>query len=294
MVVAEREQIYDAKHASERHAQFGVDTIIRMHDINLLHDLDRALFSLFYQTYPWISPIVVVQGFSDEDEDRARRALMRYDWLRRGVQAQVVNVANPEKSDLRSKLLNEGIASAHGRYITVLDCDDYLYGSAIDWLVRSLEAGKYTIGFGDIALKHVAMLGSVSYVYSKSSGLYRGDSVDDLLRENFCPIHSFIIDRKLVEPSDLYFSEAISRLEDYDFLMRICSKYPANFHSRSKVVGVYNWKSDGTNSTVTGFESAEEIQRKNEPWENARRHIERTRELARQNLGSGLIESARR
>ena len=82
----------------------------------------------------------------------------------------------------------------------------------------------------------------------------------EMLIENFCPIHSFVLDRNLVDPSDLFFEERISRLEDYDFFLRICSKYPTWFESRSRVTAVYNWRFGKTKGV-------------DEEWSHARRHI---------------------
>lgn len=262
------------------HRTLGIDTIIRFHDVCALSELDRALFSLYHQTHRFVRPIVVTQGFDPKDVQTVRCAVERYDWLGRGVPAEIVNVPNPAGGDIRSALLNAGLAAATGRYVSILDADDYLYANALDWLVGGLGQGDHAIAFGDIAIKHVAMIGSVPFAFAAATGMFKGEGLDDLLRENFCPIHSFVVDRSVVDPVDLSFCEEICRLEDYDFLLRICSKYPPNFATRSKVVGVYVWKSDGSNSTITGSENSGEIERKRLPWEIARRHVEATRKRA--------------
>lgn len=265
---------------STDHRTLGIDTIIRLHDLRLLSELDRALFSLYHQTHRSIRPIVVTQGFDPEDVQTVRGVVERYNWRGRGVPAEIVNVPNPSGADIRSALLNAGLAVATGRYVSILDADDYLYGNALDWLVTGLGRDDHAIAFGNIAIRHVAMIGSVSFAFASAAGMFKGEGLDDLLEENFCPIHSFVVDRTRVDPADLSFCEDICRLEDYDFLLRICSKYPANFATRSKVVGVYVWKSDGSNSTITGSENAAEIERKRLPWEIARRHVEATRKVA--------------
>lgn len=53
---------------------------------------------------------------------------------------------------------------------------------------------------------------------------YKGDGLLALLRQNFCPIHSFVLDRSKVDPEDLYFDQTMWRDEDYDFLIRICAR----------------------------------------------------------------------
>lgn len=264
----------------------GVDTIIRLHDIKLLSEFDRAIFSLFHQSYPDVRPVVVTQDFSQDRLNLVKNILDRYPWLARGISPAIINVPNPSGTDIRSTLLNAGLAATSGRYITILDADDFLYGKAVQWLVSSLENGRYAIAFGDIAIRYVAMVDQIPYAFSKAINMYQGNGVSDLIKENFCPIHSFVIDRNHIESDDLYFCSEISRLEDYEFLLRICSKYPANFESRKKIVGVYNWKSDNSNSTITGLETEEDINKKRLPWDHARAYVERTRQLAIVNLSA--------
>lgn len=267
------------------HAVMGVDTIIRMHDVKLLQECDRALFSIFHQSYALVRPIVVTQGFTPVSLEKVRTLATRYDWENKGAGILIVNVPNPGGHDIRSRLLNAGLAAATGRYLSVLDSDDYLYGSAIQWLVSNLQDGKFVIAFGDIALKNISIVAEAPFTFSRETGVYKGDGLKDLMGENFCPIHSFVIDRSAVNSADLFFEESISRLEDYDFLIRICSKYPANFRSRSKVVGVYNWKADGSNSTLVGSETEDQIKEKQGPWDFARVHLEQTKKEALNRLG---------
>lgn len=267
------------------HAVMGVDTIIRMHDVRLLQECDRALFSIFHQTYALVRPIIVTQGFNHEALQRVKALATRYDWEAKGAGVLILNVPNPAGHDIRSRLLNAGLGAATGRFLSVLDSDDYLYGSAIQWLVCSLQNGKFAIAFGDIALKNIAITADAPFTFSRETGVYKGEGLKDLMDENFCPIHSFVIDRSVIDSADLFFTESIARLEDYDFLIRICSKYQANFSSRSKVVGIYNWKADGSNSTLVGSETEDQIKEKQGPWDLARKHLEQTKRDALARLG---------
>ena len=267
------------------HRAIGVDTIIRFHDANAIGELDKAIFSIFHQSYTSVCPIVVTQGLDESVVTSVRSIVERHNWSSREIRPTIVNVENNDNCDIRSKLLNVGLRVSTGRYFSILDADDYLYGHALRWLVSNLQNGKFAISFGDIVKKNVALTSGISYTYGRQANVFKGDSMRDLLSENFCPIHSFVVDKHLVEEDDLHFNEDMCRLEDYDFLLRICSRYDVNFASRSKAVGVYNWKWDGSNSTIIGSESGPELKRKQLPWEIARKQIEITKRIALERLG---------
>ncbi len=267
------------------HSVMGVDTIIRMHDVCLVQECDRALFSIYHQTYALVRPIIVTQGFDGESLQKVKALATRYDWETKGAGIIILNVPNSGGKDIRSRLLNAGLDAATGRFLSVLDSDDYLYGTAIQWLVSNLQNGKYAIAFGDIALKNISIVAEAPFTFSRETGVYKGDGLKDLMNENFCPIHSFVMDRSAIASADLFFEESIARLEDYDFLIRICSQYPANFSSRTKVVGVYNWKADGSNSTLVGSETEDQIKEKRRPWDFARIDVEQTKKNALDRLG---------
>lgn len=71
----------------------------------------------------------------------------------------------------------------------------------------------------------------------------------DLFRDNFCPIHSFVVDRSKTSEAELFFNERLQRAEDYDFLLRLCAKYKSDFSVIDTVVGDYYFKDDGSNTT---------------------------------------------
>lgn len=252
-----------------------VDVIIRFHDCALLSDLDRALFSLFQQSYRHVRPIVVNQGLNHSDFDRVNDAVAEYDWAYRGVSPIVHNVDNPENRDIRSRLLNVGMSLGTGRYLAFLDCDDYMYRHAYEWLIESLGSTGAGIAFGGIAAKYVQQLPSYQYAISKDLGQYCHPTRtwDDLVVDNFCPIHSFVIDKTVVSSDYLEFNEDIARLEDYAFLLEICSRYPAVFSSMEKHIGAYIWKSNGTNSSIIGNEDESLLVEKSVAWDFAKGHI---------------------
>ena len=57
------------------------------------------------------------------------------------------------------------------------------------------------------------------------------------------------LDRRRVDPADIWFEEQLSCAEDYDFLIRFCAKYRSDFTQMKRYVGEYLIKDDGSNKT---------------------------------------------
>jgi len=249
----------------------GLDVIIRVHDANRLFELDRAIFSLINQAFTPVQPIIVMQRFGADEAEAVRRVVEKYDWARH--QTPVILAVDGE-GDLRSKLLNVGLAVNRSRYVAILDSDDYVYENAYSRLIDQLESSGAAVAFGNIKVKHVVVYdGEWIYNASSKSDVYQGENFDDLVRENFCPIHSFVIDRSIVIASDLYVDEALTRLEDYDLLLRLGRKYIFDFSLRDQYVGVYNWHIDGRNS-IQVFDQPEDVALHNQgQWASARQIV---------------------
>ncbi len=249
----------------------GLDVIIRVHDSSRLFELDRAIFSLVNQQFAPIQPVIVMQRFSSDEVEAVRRLVSRYNWNRHH---QPVMVEVEGVGDLRSKLLNAGFAIDKNRYVAILDSDDYVYENSYSRLIGKLQSGGSAVAFGNIKVKHVVVYDE-EWIYnlSSKSDVYIGDGFLDLVRENFCPIHSFVIDRCVVKAEDLYVDESLTRLEDYDLLLRLGRKYVFDFSCRDKHVGVYNWHIDGRNS-IQVFGQDPEVSRLNEEqWVGARAKV---------------------
>lgn len=251
-------------------ASEAIATVVRFHDIRRLVELDRALFSLLEQTWRPVRVIIVLQNLPDHLRAITELA-RRFDWSFQGHHAPTVVNLCSEKEDARSELLNVGIAHAQERYFAILDCDDYLYSHAYEYLISGIRDRDAVIAFGDIAIKHKRVIDSFVYATSMDRTTRDGNSYSDLLFDNFAPIHSFVVDRSKISARDFRFDESLIRLEDYDFLLRICSKYPANFSTLGRCVGVYNHDISGDNSVMvhaTPPSPANQI-----AWYQARRHI---------------------
>ena len=252
----------------------GVDVVVRIHDPKRLLEFDSALFSLFNQTITPLHVIVVSQSFDNKSLAEAQAIIDMYDWIGRGHHlTTLVNVDASAGLDIRAKLLNVGIGLAQNRFLAFLDGDDYMYGSAYQYLVDQALTSGAAVTFGGIECRYVRVFEQFIYSLKMLKGSFKGDNLADLVKDNFCPIHSFIIDRNLVSLSDLKFNPDLQRLEDYDFLLRLCTKYYAYFGSRQKVIGIYNWHLDGRSSIQFQETDSARLEENKRAWNVARRHI---------------------
>ena len=228
----------------------GVDVIVRLHDPSRFTEMDRAVFSIFNQVFRPVNVVIVAQRFTALEIDEIAHKLSIYQ-KDDAFNISITNVVNPSSGDIRSKLLNVGISQCKYRFMAILDADDYVYENSYQRLVSELLKSKSHAAFGNIKVKHVSLINDWVYNLFEEPNKYNGSSASDLVYDNFCPIHSFLLDRSAFDASDLQFNESLSRLEDYEFLLRIATKYKLHFIERSFFVGVYNWHIDGKNSILT-------------------------------------------
>lgn len=262
----------------------GVDVIIRYHRVDRTLELDIALASLFNQTYSPIHVIIVTQNFSAQDLRVVRDLLSEYDWETRHVAPTVVNVESPSGLDVRSKLLNAGIARTRQRYLAILDYDDLLYSHAYEHLISVATKHDAAVSFGGIVVKHVCVFESFVWNLKRIDDYFRVGGLEDLIHDNFCPIHSFIVDMRKINIADISFNENLTRLEDYDFLLRLAEKYKFSFEGIGRKIGVYNFHLDGSNSSQVFLGHGPEYEANARQWNDARRHIWRLKNRVKDKL----------
>jgi len=252
-----------------------LDVIVRFHDIDRLDSLDRCVFSLLAQDYRPLQLHLVVQRFTDAMIETTRERLQPLLEIDRAVGFNILNWSHPEPRDARSALANLGFAAAQGRYLGLLDYDDTLYPEAYRLLVSRLRESSAAIAFGGICLKVADVYPGFLYIREKQFP-FHGKNLQDLFAGNFCPIHSFVVDRMRAPPQIMFFDPLMNRDEDYDFLLRFCSQVTSDFGIVEVIIGEYYVKTDGTNTINTRWASTPESLL---AWQHAEAFIEQRRRI---------------
>ncbi|MCX6982085.1 MAG: class I SAM-dependent methyltransferase [Verrucomicrobia bacterium] len=227
----------------------SLHVIVRFHDSRRIRELDRALFSLAHQNYRPITVHIVTQRFSEDELKAVAACTARYSSLPEPAAFVISDLDSPDPVDGRSALINIGLrASAKGRFFAFLDYDDVIYPEAYQALIANLLSGDAAIAFGGIACKG-SLVSDAAIVVDTRERRFKGDCLLDLFKDNFCPIHSFVVDRSRTTEAELFFNERLHRAEDYDFLLRLCAKHKSDFSLIDTVIADYYFKDDGSNTT---------------------------------------------
>ncbi|MGF6841071.1 SAM-dependent methyltransferase [Paraburkholderia youngii] len=267
-----------------------VDCIVRLHDVKRLKELERCVFSLVGQTYRPLNIIVTLQRFSPSDIAQVEASLARLLKMHDAPSLKIVNFTAEEPKDARTELLNLGLSNATGQYVAFLDYDDVLYPEAYSLLVGQLKASNAAIVFSSVRVVHADVSPQFIVAARADSKVFPGEGLEDLFVANFCPIHSYLIDRSIAS-AELYFDTLLTWEEDYDLLLRVTAAYPSDFKLVGTIVGDYYIKSDLSNSTgVTGAEGKLSGERLREYEQvaaliEARRRITRLSETVKNKLG---------
>ncbi|QOW24165.1 hypothetical protein INQ43_10700 [Lysobacter sp. H23M47] len=227
---------------------------MRFHDVSKLMLLERAIQSLHAQVGVVLQPIIVTQRFTMPELEILQAAVRRQWYFSNLPTPQILNLDDGSAHDARSDLLNMGVQchlQLGNRYLGFLDYDDVMYTHAYRTLVGALNASGAALAFATVEVANVVSLKDYEFVYGLTKP-YRGRNKLDLIKENFCPLHSYLLDCSRLNPEELYFRADLNRLEDYDFLLRVAGSNPCDFSKLGTSVGLYVMRSDGTNSTPHG------------------------------------------
>lgn len=226
--------------------------VVRFHNPARTFELKRAIFSLVGQGQRPLTICMVTQRFTKRQIERLQEDLAPTLSIDGGIKLQLENFDQASPQDARSALITLGMQKTVERYLAFLDHDDVILAGGYEGLIKELCRSHASIAFGSIVAKYADVFQD-SVLVEHRRDVFRGKNLTDLFQENFCPIHSFVIDRQRVEPSDLYFDSTLTKGEDYEFLLRLCSKYTASFGLLGTTVGDYYLKNDASNTI--GFQS---------------------------------------
>jgi len=237
-----------------------LDCIVRFHDVRRLAELERCVFSLVGQLYRPLHVHVVVQRFSDDERRATEAALSPLLRLPGAPDLTVHSWDEDGVADARSHLLNHGIRVSRGRYLAFLDYDDLLFPEAYELLVGRLRKTGAAIAFASVDLMSVDVADGLFHMIGRAHAPFWGRNLANLLEGNFCPIHSYVIDRSRVDDGLLFIDPKLTIEEDYDLLLRLCARYPSDFELIGTPIGYYVFKTDGSNTVgVSGGIDGEKL-----------------------------------
>ena len=211
-----------------------VSVILRTKDRPLL--LQRALASLANQTFRDFEVVLV----NDGGEDVSRLALSF------ATQLSIKYIYN-EISKGRTAAVNSGVQNSIGKWISYLDDDDILYPWHLEALFQAAQNNPCKFIYSDYnralfldekKITPEILMGTVPWEYSRK----------ELLIQNNIPIHTWFYARECAEKIGLW-DEALDRLEDYEFLLRLSVDYA--FHHVKKVTCEYRYYVNSANSIYT-------------------------------------------
>lgn len=260
-----------------------LSVIVRFHQGGATALLRRALYSLLGSPQAAVEVIVMVQyreaSVLDEISALCASSLGGRSWQVRGVPAA-------DGEDLRSALLAEGVAHATGRHVAFLDFDDVLF---LDGILRSVdicEEDDADMVVGQTLLAGVRGTFPNDYVLTKERFVLTvPPSPLVLLVRNFAPICSVVVRRSFFERTGLTFSRELSRVEDYDMLVKLLGAGKVGLRPlRLGVINAqYNLNIDvgGTTLGLWRTESPQEGEAEAALWERCRRIVAETSMAAR-------------
>lgn len=225
-----------------------IDCIVRLHDSRRLLELERCIFSLVGQRYRPLRIVLATQRFTHDEQRQVQDVLAPLLALPDAPELVLCNWESPNPTDARTELLNLGLQAATGRYVAFLDYDDTLFPEAYELLMSRLRDSGASVAFASVRTVGADVHADFVHVSRHVPSPFRGTGLADLFRGNFCPIHSYLIDRAGLPEDLLRFDTSLVWEEDYDLLLRLCSAVGADFQALPHVIGDYYFKTDNSNT----------------------------------------------
>jgi len=206
---------------------------------NMGPTIERALDSVFAQTYRNLEVIIVDDGSTDN----TKSIVTNYVEMHTKSQIPIRYFYQDNKG--KSTAVNRGISHSESDYIVLLDSDDELTKGSIELRLSYLEANtdKYAV----FALANWTKAGKVYSTRRPNIPIDQQDLARKICRSIRAPTHlmTFMYRRELFDKVGL-FDETNIRAEDQDFAVRVLLNVPVGFIDFE----VYNYHVDTHNLSL--------------------------------------------
>lgn len=270
-----------------------VTIIIRTSQEKRLSLLKNALLSIVANDYRPIEIIIVIQSEKQDFIDYLQNMINEYSHK----QVRVKIVINYTSKDQRAKNLNIGVNNANGRYIGFLDDDDVFYKHHISSLVEKLNNSESVAwAYSQVAMSICTLdsekvnIVSLNYPFQKDKF-----TVKEMLKDNFIPIHSYLIDSKKYNQDCIFFDESFPVMEDYEFLLRLLHRSNPTFINEVTCEYRFYINPSNSSSNLDAYSILDHREIENAKiWLETGERIEKIKKKLYPEYTSGLISTNKR
>jgi glycosyltransferase involved in cell wall biosynthesis len=201
----------------------GVSIIIRTINENRLFLLKEAIRSVINNDYRPIEIIIVVQSQNNIFITQVKQLCDET----QSIGLTCKTIVNYTSQDQRAKNLNLGLEVASGRYIGFLDDDDIVYPNHLSVLTKVIKNSNQAWAYTDclVSINKIDDANKLLEISSKPIFKKNNFNIDEFLKGNFIPIHSYLVDTNKITKDKLKFNELLTVYEDYAFLIELTSKF---------------------------------------------------------------------
>lgn len=202
--------------------QDSVMVSVGVPNFNYSHYIIGSLNSIVNQTYQNIELIIV------DDVSTDNSVAVIEDWIKKYTGPVKINFIKNTKNGGLTKVCNQILQSANGKYFQTLDADDLLLPTKIEKQVRLLEASKNTaliysnIGIIDEGGKIINSdyLGHIGY---DKNNMPQGNIFEKLFDFNFIPLPSALINTEYARKVG-GFDETL-QVQDYYLWLKLSEQF---------------------------------------------------------------------